>query len=369
MLGIWEHRNVTIQLFEDQNGAPYALLKDGNGSRRMPSEQIYFGLNSNIQGPELVAIIKEIGQSLANGSLSDDRACRVVLHENYLHFLLPLFGAGVNFSKCKKSKKSAKPPHKGVFIQPKDNMALWPRPNQNKTPSNLHNCCNTLEIASLWLNANEDQKKSCEKLAHKIIQEYQKNVAKQKDHILEVLPLTLINNEGVSLALMQSLNNDLSDGKMDNPFVTIALAYFIRLAPKEFLMNQTHNLKTILLNLKDKTQKLMPPDRSFVSKMIKPEIALPDPMNLLAAVEALCQIIEALADANLYVLEQNEKNLIHSIFDDLQDHPDFRVKIKATYAKQALLRVPEVEPREYLLLCSAGSTIMLIGQLAVGVRV
>lgn len=358
-LGEWEHRNIKIQLYEE-NGLPYAIA----GEKRIPAERIYFGLRPQI-GAELVAIIKEIGRQIAAGELESERQCSAVLIDERLYFFLPLLGAGQDCSKPK--QVTPQPAHSGGFIQAKDNLAFWNLSKSTTLPSTLFGCGTTQEIALLWKKADvegkEELKKQCEELALKVIGEYQKIVPKQKDHVIEVLPLATIGSADVSFALLQSFNTDLaSSGTLDNPVVTMGLAYFIHLAPKSFLNQQANgNLKRVLLQLNERVRSLAP------SKMAKKDTPLQDPRDLLAAVEALSEILDAIADSNVPVLLIEDKNLIHSVIDTLEEHPDFRVRNKVAYAKQALLRVPGQEPQEYLLLCQAGRTLSLIDQFAHGV--
>ena len=156
---------------------------------------------------------------------------------------------------------------------------------------------------------------------------------------------------------------------LDNPFVTHGLAYFIQLAPPEFIKTQAMgNLKKVLTEIVQRVASLTPPSPSFISKLLNKKAPLPDPTDLLGALEALSEVIDAIADANIAVFSNDEKLGTLQLLDNLADHPDFRVKTKSPYIRQALLRVPGQEPREYLLLCQLGRTILLIDQVALGVQ-
>lgn len=367
-LGLWEHRKITIFLYSDQNELPCALLLYPNKEQKFfASGQIYFGINK-IQGTNLVSIIQNLSREMTAGELALERHTAAIVQGEELYFLLPLMGAG--FPLCGRSSSSVAPKpisHNGGFIKEEENLSLWPL-SSSQTPSNtLHGCKNTHDIVTLWRNGTEETKKQCAEIALKIVTEYQAIVPKQKKHIMEVLPLSIIPE--VSFPLLQSFSSELGTGeKLDNPFVTMGLVYFLHLVPDNFIKRQASgNLKTVLLQLNDRIANLTPTPRTFFSKLIKKEMALPDPSDLLAAIEAFNQIMDAIVDAGVPVLNMEDKNRIHLVLDHLLEHADFRVSSWAAYAKESLMRTTGQEPHEYLVLCQTGRTLMLMNQMVHGV--
>ena len=182
--------------------------------------------------------------------------------------------------------------------------------------------------------------------------------------------MAIIDNNNISFALLQAFNTEIgTEWMLDNPFVTNGLAYFIQLAPPEFIKTQaTGNLKKVLTQICQRISALTPPSPSLISKLRNRNAPLPDPTDLLGAVEALSEVIDAISDANIAIFSNDENSGTLQLLDNLADHPDFRVKTKSAYIRQALLRVPGQEPPEYLLLCQLGRTILLIDQVALGVQ-
>lgn len=163
-----------------------------------------------------------------------------------------------------------------------------------------------------------------EKLAIDVIDTYVGRSLKTPELLKEVSLLAYSGSKAVSQMLIKVIFEEFNHSSLLDAHLLKALGDAIRATKPEHL--DPDNLVAILTSLQEKNKKLFTQEESKVKQYL--------------LLHALANILEVMGDANVKKLSyDNLQDPLYVKLNDLSQDSDWRISAKATYAKEALLRI------------------------------